>query len=129
MQIKEEIYQPFDKIVQDENCSRRKAREKKKEAKSISRRKATGAPYYGKEATFRSAWRANVSRNEKVEQYLRSFEWKEQTREAMSILTSDFVWNVVERDELVKQLADCLFFSEEKSERREPEAAAETLHR
>lgn len=47
----------------------------------------------------------------------------------MSILTSDFVWNVVERDELVKQLADCLFFSEEKSERRELEAAAETLHR
>ena len=30
MQIKEEIYQPFDKIIQDENCSRRKAREKRR---------------------------------------------------------------------------------------------------
>lgn len=57
-------------------------------------------PLFGRFGT-----RGEVPRSENVEQYLRSSVRKEQTREATSILTSDFGPRdvvVVERDELVE---------------------------
>lgn len=74
-----------------------------------SKEKATGREGGREEGGERLLWkpghflvglaRETVPRSENVEQYLRSSVRKEQTREATSILTSDFV---VERDELVK---------------------------
>ena len=81
---------------------RKKIGEKAKQGKGgrKERRKEAGARLLWKPGHFLVGLaRETLPRSENVEQYLRSSVRKEQTREATSILTSDFV---VERDELVK---------------------------
>ena len=73
---------------------------KQQEGRKEGRKKGGGARLLWKPGHFLVGLaRETVPRSENVEQYLRSSVRKEQTREATSILTSDFV---VERDELVK---------------------------
>lgn len=81
---------------------RKKIGEKAKQGKGgrKERRKEGGARLLWKPGHFLVGLaRETLPRSENVEQYLRSSVRKEQTREATSILTSDFV---VKRDELVK---------------------------